>query len=85
LKSVANNPSFNMNDSVELLRQATRRFVDWLEQEVAVDFWLHSIDAQTTLNISRLSFLKMCGDISKHNFLRAVGVAGLFAIIEAKR
>ena len=30
---------------------------------------------QTTLKISRISFLKMCGNISKHNFLRSVGVA----------
>ena len=34
-----------------------------------------SIDRETELNIARFNFLKMTGDISKHNYLRAVGVA----------
>ncbi len=40
-----------------------------------MDVWLPSIDTRTSLQISRLNFLKMCGDISKHNVLRSVGVA----------
>ena len=57
------------------LRNATSAFVDWLEQKVSVDVWLPSIDTQATIQISRMNFLKMCGDISKHNILRSVGVA----------
>ncbi len=75
LRHIAKKPSFNINDSVKPLRHATYRFVDWLKREVEVDVWLPSVDMQTTLKISRLEFLKMCGNISKHNFLRAVGVA----------
>lgn len=76
LKYVSEVPSFNVGNSIKLLREATLRFIDWLEQGVEVDVWLPSIDTQTTLNISRISYLKMCGNISKHNFLRSVGVAG---------
>ena len=75
LKSISKNPSFDINNSIESLKLATQEFVHWLEQKVEVAVWLPSIEANTTLKISRISFLKMCGDISKHNFLRAVGVA----------
>jgi len=75
LKDISEGPSFSVCDSVKPLREATLRFIAWLEQEVKVDVWLPSIETQTTLNISRISFLKMCGNISKHNFLRSVGVA----------
>lgn len=75
LKDIFERPSFNVGDSIEPLRDATHRFIDWLEQEVEVDIWLPSVDTQMTLKISRISFLKMCGNITKHNFLRSVGVA----------
>ena len=75
LRSISNNPQFDVNGSVTLLRQATNEFKDWLEQIVEVDVWLPSIENEATLNISRFDFLKMTGNISKHNYLRAVGVA----------
>lgn len=75
LRAISVNPSFIADDSVASLRNATYTFVDWLEQKVGVDVWLPSIDTQASIQISPLSFLKMCGDISKHNILRSVGVA----------
>lgn len=75
LRHIVEQPSFDVNDSVWQLRDATHQFVDWLKQEAEVDIRLPTIDTQTTLKISRVSFLKMCGNISKHNFLRSVGVA----------
>jgi hypothetical protein len=75
LKAISARPSFSVNDSVASLRSATSAFADWLNQETAVDVWLPSIDTQAKIRISRFSFLKMCGDISKHNILRSVGVA----------
>jgi hypothetical protein len=70
LKSICKNPSFNIDNCVKSLYKATHRFDKWLEQRVEVDVWLPSIDKKTTIEISRESFLKMCGNISKHNFLR---------------
>jgi len=75
LREITNNPCFDENDSVCNLNVATQEFKDWLEQEVEVGVWLPSIDKDTRLKIKRLDFLKMTGDISKHNYLRAIGVA----------
>jgi len=74
LRSICENPYFNISNSIRQLRLATQDFVEWLQQKVQVDIWLPSIDKKTTAKISRLTFLKMCGDICKHNFLRANGV-----------
>ena len=72
LREIVNNPSFDENNSVHNLKIATQEFKDWLEQEVEVNVWLPSIDKATKLNISRFDFLKMTGNISKHNYLRAI-------------
>lgn len=70
LKSICKKPSFNIANSVTSLYEATYRFEEWLEQQVEVDVWLSSIDKEAAIKISRKNFLKMCGNISKHNFLR---------------
>jgi hypothetical protein len=75
LRAISAHPRFDVDNSVAALRDATCAFVNWLKQEVSVDVWLPSIDTQASIQISRLNFLKMCGDISKHNVLRSVGVA----------
>jgi hypothetical protein len=76
LKKISKDPNFDVNGSVASLSKATHEFSDWLEQEVEVHkIWMPSIDTETTLRLSRMAFLKMCGNISKHNFLRSIGVA----------
>jgi len=75
LKQISQSPHFDVNGSVDLLKSASHEFADWLEQGIDVDIWLPSIDQQAVLKLSRITFLKMCGDLSKHNFLRAIGVA----------
>jgi hypothetical protein len=75
LREIVNNPCFDENNSVHNLKVATQEFKDWLEQDVEVDIWLPSIDKETKLKIKRFDFLKMTGNISKHNYLRAIGVA----------
>jgi len=75
LRAISAQPSFNTYDSINALRGATDTFVYWLKEKVSVDVWLPSIDTQANIQITRLDFLKMCGDISKHNVLRSVGVA----------
>jgi hypothetical protein len=75
LKGITERPSFNVDGSVESVRSATRDFAQWLDTEVKVDIWLPNINTQTTLNITRSLFLRMCGNIAKHNFLRLNRVA----------
>jgi hypothetical protein len=64
-----------MDSSIEPLRRATQDFINWLDQELQIEVWLPSIETKATLNISRRRFLKMCGNICKHNFLRLISVA----------
>jgi hypothetical protein len=75
LQTIAKEPNFDEGDSVEAFRSAIAAFVQWLDTAVAVDTWLPSIQTQATLELSRSTFIKMCGNISKHNFLRSVAVA----------
>jgi hypothetical protein len=75
LREISANPNFNTDNTITELQQATHAFCDWLNQEVMVDIWLPSIDTQATVQITRLLFLKMCGDLSKHNILRSIGVS----------
>ena len=75
LKAITEKPSFNVDGSVESLRAATREFAQWLDTEVKVDIWLPNINTQIDLDITRRLFLRMCGNIAKHNFLRLNRVA----------
>lgn len=78
LKTILTQPKFDVDNSVASLRDATDTFVKWLAQEISVDVPLPSINTQTSIYISRLDSLKMCGNISKHNVLRSVGIAEEF-------
>jgi hypothetical protein len=75
LQGIAKEPNFDREDSGNAFRSAVAEFVQWLDTEVAVETWLPSIDTEVTLKLSRRQFIKMCGNISKHNFLRLISVA----------
>jgi hypothetical protein len=75
LKSICEQPSFTVDDSVRSLREASHAFTEWLDTEIEVDPHLVSVPAGTTVKLARVTFLKMCGNIAKHNVLRSVGVA----------
>jgi len=67
---ICKNPSFNQNGSAGGLTLAINKFVEWLDQEIQVETWLPSIDTNVHLTIMRAQFIKICGNISKHNFSR---------------
>src|SRR5205085_11737401 len=75
LRSIAKEPNFDRKDSVKTFRSAVAEFVQWLDTEVIVETRLPSIDTEAILKLSRRKFIKMCGNISKHNFLRLISVA----------
>lgn len=75
LRYICQNPSFDIKSSIVPLRTATEDFVSWLEQKVEIIAWLPSINTEAKIIISRISFIKICGNISKHNFLRSIGPA----------
>lgn len=71
MKSICTSPCFNVNNSIAALSKAVHEFSEWLEQEIEADVWLPSISLDTILKLSRLDFLKICGNTSKHSFLRS--------------
>ncbi|HSK73743.1 MAG TPA: hypothetical protein VK892_18745 [Pyrinomonadaceae bacterium] len=76
LKKISKNPHFDIDNSIASLKKTTYEFNVWLDQEIEVNnIWLPTIDTETTLRLSRKDFIKMCGNISKHNFLRLISVA----------
>jgi len=76
LASICENPFFNRSNSVENLKKSTQSFRDWLNTEVTVEkIWLPSINLETDLSIKRIEFIKICGNLSKHNFSRLSGLA----------
>ena len=75
IKTICQFPNFNKNNSIKNLKISTEEFIIWLEQEVQVKTWLPSIDTETSLSIKRIEFIKICGNISKHNFTRLSRVA----------
>lgn len=75
LIKVTEHPNFSHQNSEYDLKIALNVFISWLNEEVEINFWLPSIKHEIMLNIKRIDYLKMCGDVSKHNYLRSIGVA----------
>ncbi len=75
LKSVCDSPIFEQNNSIDNLKKHVNEFSEWLSMEIVADkLWLPSIDLKIDLSIKRVEFIKICGNISKHNFSRLSGV-----------
>jgi hypothetical protein len=60
----------------DFLAMLVRDFAEWLEASAIVpNVWLSNIDVEASLTIKRIDFIRMGGDIGKHNFLRLGGQA----------
>ena len=69
LRRICDEPKLNTDS--DSLREPVEAFVDWLEDECFVEkVWLPSIEVEADLRLKRITFLKICGDIAKHNFPR---------------
>jgi hypothetical protein len=85
LTDITERPRFDVDGSVDWLRKSTREFRQWLDTEVKVEIWLPNIETETTLDITRSMFLRMCGNIAKHNFLRLNTVASQLQAVLRKQ
>ena len=80
LKEITDNPHFNVNGSVELLRDSTQQFRDWLDTSCMIPKMLLpgvgvETDLETDLELTRLELVKVGGNICRHNVLRSVRIA----------
>jgi hypothetical protein len=83
LRQVCANPQLAPQASD--LQSCTEAFADWLEGEFdAPGVNLHAINVVADLRVFRYRYLKICGDIAKHNLARlSTNVAHIRALLEA--
>lgn len=70
LKRICDQPSFIIDDSIHDLQVATSTLIDWLGTKMTAHVWLPSLDADVHLSMERSTFIRICGNLSKHSFLR---------------
>jgi hypothetical protein len=70
LHGICEKPEFDVNGSIAGLKSAVASLTDWLTFEPTVDAWLPSISSEVRLTLPRSSFIRICGNISKHSLLR---------------
>lgn len=70
LREICEHPSFDAGDSISGLRSAVATFTDWLAFEPTVDVRLPSADSELQLTLPRSTFIRICGNVSKHSILR---------------
>lgn len=75
LKDICENSKFNHNNSISSLHKSIDIFKIWLDKEVKADLWFPTIERKIVLNITRYEFIKICGNISKHNFARLTRIS----------
>jgi hypothetical protein len=69
LQRICDNPTLNSDASS--IRTPVTAFGDWLESECFIEkVWFPSIEVESDIRVKRIIFLKICGDIAKHNFAR---------------
>lgn len=77
LRSVCDSPSLGNTESISSLTSAVKLFHNWLDGYVdygndpcEAKFWFPSIERAINLKVKRVEYIKICGNISKHNFSR---------------
>lgn len=69
LRQICEDPQ--LNSTAEDIRAPLEDFSSWLEADCVIeDVWLPAIDKKLDIKVPRIVFLKICGDIAKHNFSR---------------
>lgn len=60
-----------LGENVDCIKRPLDALSTWLEEECLVESaWFGSIDVKVDLRIPRIRYIKICGDIAKHNFSR---------------
>lgn len=78
LRAIIDTPHFNNEDSIVLLRDAVPNLIEWLDEHFTFrNLWLPSIDLELNLEIKRADYIKICGNVAKHNFSRLSRVVDL--------
>ena len=75
LKQACVTQCFNVNGSVSELKNSVEALELWLSEKKEITLWLPTLDINAKINISRLDYLNITGNHSKHNLSRLTGVS----------
>lgn len=84
LKKISEDPKLNPAGG-NALKSPLESFMQWLEADCLVEkVWLPSIGVESDITVQRVAFIKICGNIAKHNFARlSVNVQDICDILKA--
>lgn len=75
LKKACTTRSFDVDGSVSDLRNSIQALEEWLSHKKSITLWLPTLNVNATLDVSRLEYLSITGNHSKHNLSRLTGVS----------
>jgi len=75
LKAACESKHFDSCGSVIELKEAVEALDAWLNHKKEITLWLPTLDTNAKISVSRLEFLKISGNHSKHNLSRLTGVS----------
>ncbi|MDT8383446.1 MAG: hypothetical protein RRB22_03440 [Gammaproteobacteria bacterium] len=75
LNEACSSKRFNIDNSVEELERSLVELQSWLELKTPLKLWLPTLNLEAKLEVSRIEFLKISGNHSKHNISRLTGVS----------
>jgi len=85
LQSACDTCSFNQDNSIELLKKSVQILNEWLSYKISIKLWLPTLDIDANVEVPRLKFIEVSGNICKHNLSRLTGISNqLFSILESK-
>ena len=75
LKAACITKSFDSMGSVDALADSIVALDNWLTYRTPITIWLPTLDINASVKVSRLDFLKISGNHSKHNLSRLTAVS----------
>lgn len=75
LKQACTTRCFNVNGNVAELQNSVEALEAWLSEKKEITLWLPTLDINAKIKISRVDFLNITGNHSKHNLSRLTGVS----------
>ena len=75
LKNVCHTRCFDISNSICHLENSVQELDAWLSHRKLISLWLPTLDLNAEVEVSRLDFLKISGNHSKHNLSRLTAVS----------
>lgn len=75
LRAACSTKHFGGGESVVALKEAVEALESWLNYKKDITLWLPTLNTNAKISVSRLEFLKISGNQSKHNLSRLTGVS----------